>query len=366
MKKPNFYRLALAGLTLLCVLLAVFCVGIWTEGERKARYVLELMTQVNDVMAKDAVLTPGEKALKYQKFYAKILGVHGYSQRRISMSKMQKANFIRWTYRLSYLLSLPPFYLMAKAVMESNFNPRCEGAIGEIGVFQHHRTCFPSLLLAIRQLHAACPEIAKEVDPHLLRWGDLKDPIKSLKAQAIYAWALKREYKDEIFWISASHWGGFRVAPWYYGRTEPKDRWTFYNKDNIKKIDSRSPLLYYFHWKGINSNFERFNLDLGTYCREYRAYRKKVQREERRYIDARRLISKLLKMADRMERKEKEFDRAIEDVKRYKRQVKGLDQDFRKIYGLAKRDKITYKQAFRRTRKRFQVWLKKHLRGGKE
>jgi hypothetical protein len=338
-------------------LVACFAVwAIWHQGKQEARFILEIQTRINDLIARDAVLTAGEKALKYQKFYAKIIGVHqdaGYA-----MGRYMSTDFIRLCWRYTVLLDLPEFYLMTTAVMESSFNPSCKGGIGEIGMFQHHKSVLDTIYRYQRLLYAVMPEAGKELDPMITKHEDLYNPITSLKAQAVLAWGLRREYPDEIYWISASHWGSAKVDPWYTERREPKDRFVFYSEKKLNKIDSRSPLQYYFHYARIVSNFDRFNVDIGKWVDEYRAYRDKCNEDERRYIDNRETVAKLIRTAQRLEEREKEIEEMMKDVREYKEKLKGLEAEYGKIYGEAKRGKITYETMYARTKKMLKEFIK--------
>lgn len=322
----------------------------WIVGAWQRDYLIENLTYVGSMTASEVVLTDGEKRVKYQTLYAKIVATYGVANTNRAMPKRQAAEFVALLYRIETLLRLPPATLISIAVLESSIDPRCVGGIGELGIFQLHRTAIPPVHYYLKQLYSVSPEIAKELDPQILRHDDVVSPLVAARAAGVLLWGLQREYSDPVYWISAYHWGSHRVDSWYKARTGPRDHFTFLSGP-MNRIDKRSPLQYYFFFERLRSNFSAFNLDMGKVVDEYKAYERDCSANERVYIKSRELIAKAVRLSQDTDDKLREATAAASEIKAHEARYRALDTELRKVYGETNKGKQDYKTLFARTKR---------------
>jgi F0F1-type ATP synthase membrane subunit b/b' len=274
------------------------------------------------------------------------------------MTKNQVAEWCRTADRLENLLYLPKCTFVSYGTIETGFNSSCVGGIGELGSMQHTEDAMPAYLWFLTKLYAVSPAIAKECDAQITDHKDVLNPIKSLKVQAVLCWGAKALYADQLYWVSAVHWGTGRVDPWYRARIEPKEYFIFVSKDELARVDKRSPLMYYFHWKRVMSNFELFNSDVGRYVDDYNKYKEDCTKDEHQYIQVRELLAKMLRTSRALEEKKAEVDQAIADSKQIQAKLENFDDELGKIYGEAKKGKRSYDSVYEDCRKRVKQIIK--------
>jgi hypothetical protein len=344
-----------------CILLAVSIgtiVGIQIAHATRERDMLDKVTYTESKIVDGSMITEGQKAVQIKKMYAKIIGVHQVKNPELQWGKYVLPEVINCMYRTTTLLRLPDFYLATIGVMESGFNNHAAGKIGERGWTQLHSSTLPYIYWGLRELAVVDPKAAEYLDPQCTSINDMVDPIKCTKAQGILAWKMMREFPEELYWMSGAHWGEHRVRPWYISGEEPKEYYIFLDMKTMTKTDKRSPLMYYYHAKRIMANFERYNVDIGDqWVDEYKAYQETARKDEKQYMDSRRLIARLLITEKKLETKQQEFDDGLKELTAYRAKVRAIDAAFKKIYAEeAKRG--DYEKMYSRSAKAVEEILK--------
>jgi hypothetical protein len=360
MKKvlKDFKVLLLVVLSVLLFVSIFMVYVVWKDGKNYSRYVLETQTFVKDKYVESMTIPRNEKAIKYMAWYAKVIGIFSSKYREKSMSKWQIADFVRKAWEYTERINLPKNYFISKAVMESGFDPNLPGPCGEEGMFQHHKTVIGAIFYYHRQMKAANPALAKELEPGIIKHEDLRgNPLASLRCQAVIAWGCKRQFHDNVvWWVSASHWGDFRMTRYYNKDQLPPLRFVFYSKTGKNKIDSRNPLKYYFHWQDIHEKFSAFRTDIYRELSVYKKYKYKCSKEENEYIKTMKYANRLVATVNKLEGKIKDTN---DYLKQTKSMINSMDLKFEQIYQERIKKENNYKLAYQETKDEFGKVIRK-------
>lgn len=315
------------------------------------------LTVIQNKIRDNAIVTDGERRVITKSWYAEVVLHFSIKKYGCRMTDKQIMSYIDLMYRYTYLFDFPKNYLLSKALLESSFNPYCKGRIGEIGLYQHHSTCMNMVNYAAYRMSIAEPAKHKELDfPVVINHADLRDPALSLKAQVALAWYYKRKYSSPLYWISASHWGDFRIDPWYVARTEPPFEWIFYRREAVVKIDRRHPLLYYYRWRDVCDRLDNRNLDIHNVAKTYRSYIDSCSRVEKEYILARKYVYELLSKSHVIQKEKEETAKKITE---YNAMLQDVEKKLGHIYGERKKDKGDFEQMYKRSKEVIRDFLRR-------
>jgi hypothetical protein len=341
--KIKIKLLCTVSLAVLAIGAIFFSIVLTLEYNAAKRFLIKSHTRINSAVVNGQAVSEGERALTWKAWYVRVIMTHSSMKRDRRMTDWQITRFVHLAYHFENLFDFPRCYLLSKALMESAFNPRTDGRFTEVGIFQHHSTTIEHIKYCFYLLKKYEPAKAREVVFDLHKQEQLYDPIKSLKAQAALAWKAKRDFSHELYWISASHWGGHRVRPWYVDRRAPREEWIFYSEGNLQKIDRRHPLLYYYRWKAINDKLASFDLKVYKQARTYRSWVKSCKRTEAEYIKARRHIANILSELEKYKRIEKKYNAQVEYIQKI---VKNAETKRAEIYRDATVEKTGYEKLY--------------------
>lgn len=339
--KPLYFAWFFAMTTLLWFLVAIL---YRHDGKERVRYVINEMTYLKDRQAVNAIISSRDKYLKVTTFYSKVIALYGRKYHPKNkpeiqgLNKHQKDDFIRETYELSELLSIPVMDMLVVAKEESTFNPIArttwpDGAIKEAGIFQNRRSAVAQAKIYYDQL----PEIYKKRCAfYFTKMEDLFVVINAVRIEALLFWGSRRDYKNNPAWyVSSVHWGIARMAKYYHSGMLPPRKFEF--KTATMKKDVRSPFTYYFVWNENVSQFMRFDVNINIDIGWYDKYKKQSKKYENQFIEGWKYVGDMVRLAEEIADDKVEFEKKREkDIAKILKKAERVDAKYKEIYGLMK------------------------------
>jgi len=292
-------------------------------------------------IAEYVVIPEREKLLKYTDYYYKLIGWYGEKvQSGRGMNKYQKTDFVLYAYNYEKWIGLPHFYFISKAKIESSFNPKATGALGEVGLFQHMPTAdvIGTAYMELNNLRINQPWLARKLEFIFNSEQDLTDPINALKVEALLSSYYKRKFNNElIYWVSAVHWGEGRIAKLYRDKLMPiYKHFNFTSRETAEKY-SRSPLMYYYVWAEHYHAFMNFRKDVNVDKGWIDIYKSECSKQEKLFIEGYKFFQKGMNYHDQIKKE-------MEDVKKlelkYYDLIKKGDKEYKKLLKLMKQGKF--------------------------
>lgn len=323
---------------LMMVVLGFSKISIMIGETRAERIIAEQRREVlaiKDGYSIDAVMSLPEKRMKVAAHTTLIIKRYSYKYHKKKpkgMKPLEIEQVVRYNIKFSEALNNGYYDIISLGLLESEFNPYARGELqDEASWLQMARSAVDEARGYWHQLPASLKPMLDFKYDSENHFEVLLDPVNALKVAHVRWWGLKRDYKNQMMWVSIIwHWG--KGIHRYYRLGELPEFFTFTSRKTKEKY-KRSCRIYFDKWYAIKEAFTRGVADVQKELDYWKDVRNKMVISELQLIDSYKVIKKLKYLLEEASDIQTSYHDGMNDYyKKIRKEVKKTDKQYKWVF----------------------------------